>query len=298
MSSTNATLTAGPSLRAMARIETIRLAKNPFFILSNLIAFGLLAFFLIHGESKKYAVQDLLSWPVVPAFFIGLTTLVVMARQTRSTEAAAEAMSASPGSEARRTQALILACLLPAALGALWVSVEVVVYAIRDVAAEEWWFHTAGDVEITAMLLCAAPIACLGGGLLGVLVGRWLNFPGASAVMVVVLVVGNFLGQMGFAEDGTPVLRLWTPWILWHSGTVDDSTSSLYGGNAVFSAVYLLCLCAAAAIFAIRHDRTARTPRLRQAFIGVVVVGLAALTLSMTTGETENRVSEPSSLRG
>ena len=112
----------------------------------------------------------------------------------------------------------------------------------------------------------------------------------ASAVMVVVLVVGNFLGQLGFAEEGEPVFRLWTPWILWHSGTEDDGTSTLYSGNAVFSVVYLLCLCAAAAIFAIRHDRTARTPRLRQAFAAVVVVGLAALTLS---GVCEAQVFSP-----
>ncbi len=297
MSSTHATLTAGPSLRAMARIETIRLAKNPAFIIGNLIAYSFLAYFLVRGETDKYAVQDLLSWPVVPAFFIGLPALVIMARQTRSTEAAAEAMSASPGTEARRTQALILACLLPAAVGGLWVAIEVVASAFKDVAAEEWWFNTAGDVEITAMLLCAAPVACLGGGLLGVLIGRWLNFPGAAAVMVVVLVVGDFLGQLAFAEESNPMLRLWTPWILWHSGTQDDDTSTLYAGNAVFSLIYLLCLCAAAAIFAIRHDRTARTPKLRQAFVALTVVGLAALTLSMTTGETDNRISEPSSLR-
>jgi hypothetical protein len=276
----------------MARIEARRLALHPAFILANVVAFGLVAWFVIGVKEDDY-VGDLLSWPVIPAFFIGLTSLVLMARQTRSTEAAAEAMAAAPGSEADRTRALCLAALVPMLSGLVFVVAEVAIAAGFGVAPQEWWFGTMPDVQVWAALLANGPVACLGGGLLGVLVGRWLRFPGAAAVVVVLLVVADMLGMYPGEETSHPVLRLVAVWASWQSGTNTDGTATLYGGNAVGYLVYVVCLCAAAAIAAIWHDRTARTSRLRSAFAGVVVVGLLGLALAMTTGTTDNRVSDP-----
>ena len=47
--------------------------------------------------------------------------------------------------------------------------------------------------------LVAYLMACLGGALLGVMTGRWLRFPGASAVVVVALVFIDIVGWFGFA---------------------------------------------------------------------------------------------------
>jgi hypothetical protein len=280
------------SLSTMAGIEARRLVRHPAFVIGVVIAFGLLA--LLDILTKDPYIGDLLSMPVIPAFFIGLTSLVATARLTRSTEGTIEAISTAPGSEARRTTALCLACFVPFTAGAVWMVTQVVLVALHGGAHPyEWWFATMPDWQVWTIMIALGPVACLGGGLLGVLTGRWLRFPGASAVMVVVVVVLDMVGQMPFAYHANPELRLWVPWAMFHSGGENDGTASIFAGNSAFYLLYLLCLCAAAALVAIWHDRTARTGRLRGAIAGVVIVGLAALALAMTTGNDHNQSSKP-----
>jgi hypothetical protein len=279
------------SLRTMAGIEARRLARHPAFIVGVVLAFGilLLMFFL----DKKPHLGDLLSMPVIPAFFIGLTSLVATARLTRSTEATAEAIGTAPGTEGRRTAALALACLVPFAAGAAWIALQVALVSVDGAHPYEWWFGTMSDWQVWAILIALGPVACMGGGLLGVLTGRWLRFPGAAAVLVVLVVAIDLVGQAPAPYRAMPSAHLWVPWAMFHSGSDTDGTATLFAGNAVFYVVYLLCLCAAAALFAIWHDRTARTARLRTAIAGVVIVGLAALALAITTGNQDNQPSKP-----
>ena len=103
------------SLRTMAGIEARRLARHPAFIVGVVLAFGVLVLLYVLDDDPH--LGDLLSMPVIPAFFIGLPSLVATSRLTRSTEATAEAIGTAPGSEARRTAALALACLVPFAAG-------------------------------------------------------------------------------------------------------------------------------------------------------------------------------------
>jgi hypothetical protein len=149
------------------------------------------------------------------------------------------------------------------------------------------------DWQVWSILLALGPVACLGGGLLGVLTGRWLRFPGAPAVAVIVTVAVVMIGQMPVVYSDGSVARLWVPWAMFHSGTETDGTQALFAGNPAFYLLYALALCAAAALVAMWHDRSARTPRLRSAITAVVIVGLACLALAMTTGNSHNQSSEP-----
>lgn len=276
--------------RAMAVIEAKRLARHPVFITGVLLAFGVFALMLFLDDAPD--LGDVLSTPVIPAFFIGLTSLIATARLTRSTEESVEAVGTAPGTEARRTTALAIACLVPALAGLVFVLTLVAAAAVVGVHPNEWWFGTMPDWQVWSILLALGPVACLGGGLLGVLTGRWLRFPGAAAVVVVTTVAISMLGQFP-VETANSQLRLWTPWASFHSGSNDDGTALLYAGNPLAYLGYALCLCAAAALVAIWHDRSARTPRLRTAIGAVVVAGFACLALAMLTGTSEDVSSEP-----
>ncbi len=289
------TLSMSPSgttrLGPMARIEAKRLARHPAFLVGNVLAFGILALMFFLDDAPDFG--DVLSMPVIPAFFIGLTSLVATARLTRSTEVTVEAIGTAPGTEARRTAALLVACLVPFAAGVVWTAVQLVMAAGRGVHEYEWWFATMPDWQVWSILLALGPVACLGGAVLGVLTGRWLRFPGAPAVMVVLLVVVSMVGQLPVAYEDSSELRLWLPWAMFHSGTETDGSAMLLPGNPAFYLGYLLCLCAGAALVALWHDRTARRGGLRLAIPAVAVVGLALLALAVTTGPEEPVSSEP-----
>ena len=71
--STSLSTSGVSSHRAMAAIEARRLARHPVFIVGVVLAFAVLALMLISDDPS---LVDTLSIPVVPAFFIGLTSLI------------------------------------------------------------------------------------------------------------------------------------------------------------------------------------------------------------------------------
>jgi hypothetical protein len=205
-----------------------------------------------------------------------------------------------PGTEARRTLAVGGAALVPLAAGLVWLVETLLIAAVRGAHPNELWFGTMNDLHVWSILVALGPVACLGGALLGVLVGRWLHFRGAPPVVIVALVAVDILAQFGTmgedivenhaSGDLDVRLRLWVPWALWHSGSV-DGRSAVAGGNPFWYVLYLLALCALALGGAVWHDRTARTTRLRITLYAVIALAGCLFLLAVFTGPDAGLVS-------
>lgn len=287
--------TTGPTpLRALAMIEATRFARHPAFIVSSLFTLGVTLSFAL---TAKHGVGDLLSWTVVPAFFTGLPSVIIAARLTRSASAADEALGIAPESEATRTKALLLACLVPFSLGVAWLVETFVLIAIKGHFSGEWWFGTVPAKDVIAIMVGGGPIACLGGALFGVMLGRWVRFPGAPAVGMIGLMLGTLvIGGMFQNAFHLPTVHL-APFNSWQGGTESDGTAQYYPGSPAWCLLYELCLCATAAIAAVWHDHTARSSGLRKAIPVVSVVMVSAAVLTAVTGPRHTQVSPPNPIK-
>jgi len=277
--------------RAMAVIEARRMARHPVFVLGVALGFVVLGLYvvLVGGETGLPAVLTL---PLLGAFYIGLASVIAAALLTRSTEVAVETIATAPGTEARRTLALAAAGIPPLVAGLVFSVALVVLAKVVGVAPQEWWFGTLPDWQVWSIVLMC-PVACCDGALLGVLVGRWLRFRGASAMVVVALIVVSLLGQVPLLETGSSEWRLWVPWALFHTGDNPDGTQTLIAGNPAAYLGYLLALGALAVLGAMWHDRTARTPRFRILVAAVAAAAVVLFFLAATTGAHDNRDSDP-----
>jgi len=277
--------------RAMAVIEARRMARHPVFVLGVALGFVVLGLYVVLVGDET-GIPVVLTLPLLGAFYIGLASVIAAALLTRSTEVAVEAVATAPGTEARRTLALAAAGIPPLVAGLVFSVALVVLAKVIGVAPQEWWFGTLPDWQVWSIVL-QCPVACLDGALLGVLAGRWLRFRGASAVVVVALIVVSLLGQTPLLETSSSEWRLWGPWALWHLGDNPDGTQTLIAGNPAANLGYLLALGALAVLGAMWHDRTARTPRFRVLVSAVVAAVLAFFFLAAATGNQDNRVSDP-----
>ncbi|WP_196780926.1 hypothetical protein [Nocardioides sambongensis] len=283
----------------MVAIEAKRFARHPLFIVGVLIAYGLTL--AIHLTNDKDFTDALMAFTIIPAFFIGLPSLVVAARLTRSTEVAVEAMVTAPQGEARRTLAVIGSCSVPFAAGMLWIAEVFAILAVRPAHPDELWFGTMRDIDVWSIMLAGAPVACLGAALLGVLSGRWLRFPGAPTVTVVAVVAVVYLlgGALQYGEHNE--FRLFAPWAMFHTGTMTEDAyqgiphyaQAIMAGNPVWYLLYLVTLCGLAAGGAVWHDRAARTARLRWSLLGLLGLAAVFVTLAIMTGVDHLMISEP-----
>lgn len=285
------------TLATLARYETLRLARHPLFVVGVLLFLIVLATYASadgYGDAGYDLTGDRpdtsLDVPVAPAFLIGLVGLIATNRLTSSAGRAGDALEAAPVPEWRRTVALCLACLLPAAVG-LAGSAYIFYVWMTDppIYALGWEEYT--DAELAANL-AAGVLACLGGPLLGVLVARWWRWPTAGAVTSVLLVLWAALAMIPGTSLLLSLLHLSSPFALvtgyaepnhWHEG-----------GNLFLRLGYLTGLCLLAALGAVAHGTEgAARRRMARWVVGVAAVTVAALLLSVLTGPEGYYADDP-----
>jgi hypothetical protein len=275
-------------LAKLARIEAIRYARHPVFLIGFVLALA--------SSAGTYGPTEL-DHQVVPAFFLGVLGLVVAARLASATDEAKPVVAAAPVSETLRTAALCLACAVPTAAG-----VVVVLFHRAFVLADPQpdyiyaGYSTANRVWIT---LAIPVIACAGGPLLGIVVGRWLRFRGATLLAVLVLLEWSRLGaylpeqHMDAGSTAARVLHMLTPYTAFLETNSDSNALptvvTSYTGSPVWFMVWTLALCGLACTAALWHgarrsNRAAVRRNVGGAFAACVAMAAVAVVLAVTTG--------------
>lgn len=273
---------------ALARLEAVRFARHPLF----LTGVGLLVLNTVIEALADPVDVGQMGQPIVPAMTLGVFGLIVAARLTRTSRSVAEVLGVPPVPERTRTAALALACLVPATVALVWAVFWLVYFgAVRPPVPDAWWFGTLPAADILSYFAAAAVVAAYGGSVLGVLVGRWLRWPGASVVAAVVLVAVTVVGSGVFA--GWRPYRVVMPWVIWYGGDNGAGSDIYLPGNPRWWLVYTIGLCVLAVLAALLHDRDLPRRRLLATAAVVAVLAGSASVLSMTTGVQEERISPP-----
>jgi hypothetical protein len=250
---------------ALARREAGRMLRHPAY----LAALGFTA--LVVGQwiarepglhHPAPAIYVVLEWGFT--FCYAPMTIVAANRVARSTmrHGLPDQLRSTPVDLRKRTVALCAgAALGPAALalGAAVVALALSPHADAATAGLEADFVGRGTAALVHL-----PVLTLGAGLLGIMIARWLPYPGALplAFLVTLMVV---------TASGQP-WAWFKPWHLWY-GATDGSAGELPAPQDAWHAVYLLGLCALAFLAALWRTPG---PRRTLAAAGVVVAAVTA----------------------
>lgn len=250
----------GSLLRQLTLIQAGRFARHPLFLLG--LVFLLLNLIAIYDDAPSN--PSTLSDHVFLSFFVGVLGLIVAARLTRTEDRAIALLPSAPVPATTRTLALVGACLVPASVGVLWLVWRAITWAANPPSAE-LVDAFGGWGPIIAFNIGGSVVACFGGAVLGVAVGRWLRFPGAEVLfalvlcVVVVFLVGGGLAQRTTNEWNpiylTATAMPWTDWVL--IDRVDDASSALRGvrtGSPYGHLLYTISLCGLAVWAAVMKD--------------------------------------------
>ena len=277
------TLQAAPGrVAALAKVEIRRYVLHPLFLVGAVLAAVGTTLAVTHDR------DSMLEPPVGAAFLIGVFGMVVGYRLTRSMEKSSEALASTPVNMSQRVAALCIACLVPAFAGLL-VGLAILVFATQN---GDWGYGTWAGHERVAIVFGQTAVASLGGPLLGIAAARWLRFAGAVVVAPLVVLTWAIVTNGWTADNqdstGWLVARMFSPFAFFH--TLDTDTGKPHAveswrGNPWFFLLWLVLLCAFAAVVAmLKSSEGATRDRLRRVLVVIVIAALASCALAVAAG--------------
>ncbi|MFI7105994.1 hypothetical protein ACIBK9_06780 [Nonomuraea sp. NPDC050227] len=251
---------AGPAhlLPSLALAETRRLMLHPLAITGLVLHLIGLAATEWAPRPAYSALTNALVLPLgVPLFFAAVLT--ASATRRAGTD---ELLAATPAGRDLRTAASCLAALGPFLLACAMQAVMAAVYAVAGVELER--FPSLYEIG-------AGPLCVLGAGTLGVAVARWLPWPGASVLVMLVLIAVN--GVVEPLHSTLTMLGFYVEFARWGPPPYLEAVGFV-AGSPDWHALYLLALSLGAGALAMIRDAARRWLWLG---VGAALVAIAAV---------------------
>ena len=245
--------------RELAVAEARRMVGHPLVLLGAVLYCAMITVASAEGPGSGY--DGLLTGPT---FFLGVFTYFAahLAASRPRRDRCRDEHVALPAPVLARTVGLCWAAVAPALLAAALMALVLAWYASGRVDLPVW---------PSAAELAAGPLTVLGGGLLGVMVARWLPFPTASLLVMLAVVTVTFVLNDAWGAR----YALLAPYATFSHYVPDGSWSGHTPGSPAWHAVYLAALCGMAACGALLRDVRRPVPLL-VAGGGLTVLAVAA----------------------
>ena len=258
---------------ALAIRETRRLVLNPVF----LAAVAFIAFALWAGPDAGQTEIDTSN----PYAAISLGGFGMMATYwlTRSMRASEPVVGVTPVTQPVRTAALCAVAIVPFACGCL-----ALLRFVQLIPVSSPLYGPFSPSARVAVLVGQIVIPALGGPLLGVALGRWVQFPGAAFVLFL-LIYGwvslvTILTMSHASSALVAVLRLFAPFAFFtYTGDTHSAGFAVtaWRGSPWFFIGWQLALCAIAVLVALLRGAEGRVRTRIIRALGIA--GVAALIL-------------------
>lgn len=213
----------------LGRAQAARLARHPLVLVAlawtgvGTVGSG------DYGPRTMYTlVTDVPTFLVGPFLFFAANLLASRERR----HGIEEWLDSMPATSADRTLAAQLAVMGPLAL-----VTALVLAALTVSLSTDRFVSTPPALEILSGLL---PL--LGAGLLGVMVARWLPWPGTAALVMVALVALHI-----WLNDRHELFGAFVEWAAWSASGNSGTWAGVIEGSRGWHVVYVLALCAMAA---------------------------------------------------